>query len=227
VLGGTYAIKVDVRSKGSTSLSEATASNTYNLTTAGSGIPATGVLVTPDQPSPQYVGTTVLFIANGLGSSGYQYRFWLYNGVSWSMVQDYGVGSTWSLPASTAVGSYTLAVDVRTSTAVYRDTVAYFPYTVTSTPATGVDLTPDQLPPHPVGAAVLFTASGIGSSGYQYRFWLHNGISWSMVQDYGVGSTWSLPVLTPAGNYTVAVDVRTSAAVYRDFVTYLPYQVIP
>ena len=93
MLSGTYAIQVDVRSKGSTSLSEASASTTYTLGLAGSGGPATGVLITPDLPSPQYAGTAVLFIANGLGGSGYQYRFWLFDGATWSMVQDYGVGS--------------------------------------------------------------------------------------------------------------------------------------
>jgi hypothetical protein len=65
-----------------------------------------------------------------LGSSGYQYRFWLYDGATWSMVQDYGVGSAWSLPASTPVGNYTIAADVRTSTAVSRDAVGYYPYQI-------------------------------------------------------------------------------------------------
>ena len=93
------------------------------------------------------------------------------------------------------------------------------------TPATGVNITPDLPSPHPPGTAVLFTASGTGSSGYQYRIWLYDGVSWSMVQDYGVGATWSLPASTPVGNYTIAVDVRTSTAVYRDAVAYLPYQI--
>jgi hypothetical protein len=68
-------------------------------------IPASGVNITPNQPSPQPPGTAVLFTASGTGSSGYQYRFWLYYGVGWNMVQDYGVGATWSLPASTPVGN--------------------------------------------------------------------------------------------------------------------------
>jgi hypothetical protein len=137
------------------------------------------------------------------------------------------VGSTWSLPASTPEGNYTVSVDVRTSSAVYRDAVAYLPYQigVAVDPATGVTITPDQGSPHPPGTAVLFTAEGIGSSGYEYRFLLYNGVSWSVVQEYGVGSTWSLPASTPEGNYTVSVDVRTSPAVYRDAVAYLPYQV--
>jgi hypothetical protein len=226
---GSYEWMVFARSTGSTAVSEAVSPVVpFAVTPAAtpSG-PATGVLITPDHPSPQYVGNAVRFFANGLGSSGYQYKFWLHDGANWSMVQDYGVGSEWILPASTPIGSYTLAVDVRTSTAVGRDTVTYLPYQVTAipAPATGVDLIPTQTSPHPAGTAVLFAANGIGSSGYQYRFWLFDGASWSMVQDYGVGSTWSLPASTPVGNYTIAVDVRTSTAVYRDAVAYLPYQI--
>ncbi|MBE0568549.1 MAG: hypothetical protein IH577_02585, partial [Deltaproteobacteria bacterium] len=222
---GTYTVTVQARTTGSVASFEATESVSYTL--ISSIVPATGVDITPDQPSPQPAGTAVLFTASGTGSSGYQYRFWLFDGVSWSMVQDYGVGSTWSLPASTPEGNYTIAVDVRTSTAVYRDAVGYLSFQVVTPadPATGVDITPDQPSPQPAGTAVLFTASGIGSSGYQYRFWLHDGVSWSMVQDYGVGSTWSLPASTPEGNYTIAVDVRTSPAVDRDAVAYLSYQI--
>jgi glucose dehydrogenase len=143
-------------------------------------------------------------------------------------VQEYGVGSALTLPASTPAGSYVIAADVRTSPSVYRDAVAYLPYQIGAAvpPATGVDITPDQSSPHPAGTPVVFTASGQGSSGYQYRFWLHDGVSWNMVQDYGVGSAWPLPASTPAGTYVIAVDVRTSPSVYRDAVTYLPYQVL-
>jgi hypothetical protein len=222
VVEAVYEVTVNARNVGSTSLAESAQTITYII----GNPPATGVNITTDLPSPQLPGTAVLFTASGTGSSGYQYRFWLYDGVSWSMVQDYGVGSTWSLPASTPVGNYTIAVDVRSSTAVYRDAVGYLAYQVAVPgPATGVDIITNLPSPQPSGIAVQFTASGVGSFGYQYRFWLYDGVSWSMVQDYGVGDTWSLPASTPAGNYTIAVDVRTSTAVYRDAVGYLPYQV--
>jgi hypothetical protein len=46
-----------------------------------------------------------------------------------------------------------------------------------------------------------------------------------MVQDYGVGSSWTLPANTPAGSYTIAVNVRTSTTVADDAVSYLAYQI--
>jgi hypothetical protein len=73
---------------------------------------------------------------------------------------------------------------------------------------------------------VIFTAIGQGSSNYDYRFWLFDG-TWSMVQDYGNGNTWILPGSTTAGDYVIAVDVRTRTSGYRDVVAYLPFQITP
>ena len=143
------------------------------------------------------------------------------------MVQDYGNGNVWTLPAATPAGIYVVAVDVRTSSAVDRDTVAYYNYEITTGPATSVDLTPSQPSPHTAGTDVIFTASGNGSSNYDYRFWLYDGLLWSMMQNYGIGDSWTLPASTPPGDYVIAVDVRTSSAVDRDEVTYLPYKVVP
>jgi len=73
----------------------------------------------------------------------------------------------------------------------------------------------------------MFTASGAGGSGsYEYRFFFYDGATWTMVQNYGIGSSWTLPGSTPAGAYTIAVDVRSAgSAVNRDAVSYLGYVV--
>jgi len=219
---GKYVIAVDVRTSSAVDRDTVTYFN-YEITLG----PATGVTITPVQPTPHTAGTAVTFTAAGEGSGNYDYRFHLFNGISWSMVQDYGNGNVWTLPAATPVGIYVVAVDVRTSSAVDRDTVAYYNYEITTGPATSVDLTPSQPSPHTAGTDVIFTASGNGSSNYDYRFWLYDGLLWSMMQNYGIGDSWTLPASTPPGDYVIAVDVRTSSAVDRDEVTYLPYKVVP
>jgi hypothetical protein len=182
--------------------------------------PATGVTLSSDKASPQVAGTPVVFTAAGIGSSGYQYRFWILpaGSATWTMVQDYGVGSAWTMPITTPPGSYRVAVHVRTSTSVYFDAQAGADFTLRIPPATGVTITADKASPQTVGTPVTFTASGTGSSGYQYRFWIKPSTStvWSMVQDYGVGSSWTMPSTTAAGTYRIAVHVRTSPAVYFD-----------
>jgi FtsP/CotA-like multicopper oxidase with cupredoxin domain len=85
--------------------------------------------------------------------------------------------------------------------------------------ATGVTITPSPLPiatPTPqhynLGTRVVFSGTGAGSTvAYQYRFWLNNGATNTLVQDYGVGSSWTMPATTPLGNYVLTVDVRTTA----------------
>jgi hypothetical protein len=176
--------------------------------------PATGVTLTASVPTA-VEGTEVTFTAQGQGSAGYQYRFWKHNGTDWEIVQDYSVDNTWVLPGTTPAGSYPISVHVRTSTDTEADATLNpaLVFVITAPPPaapTGVTLTPDFLSPQPAGTAVTFTAQGQGSTGYQYRFWLHNGSNWQIVQDYGVGSSWTLPATSPAGIYPVSVHVRTS-----------------
>ena len=67
--------------------------------------------------------------------------------------------------------------------------------TVANPPATGVTITSSVASPQLVGTPVTFTASGTGSAGYQYRFFITTAGSgvFTMVQDYGVASTWTMP----------------------------------
>ena len=174
--------------------------------------PATGVTLTASVPSPQAPGTAVVFTAAGQGLAGYQYRFWLDSGTGPIMVQDYGVGSTWTLPGTTPVGTYRVIVHVRTSNAVAFDARAEVAYTVVS-PATGVTLTASVPSPAVKGTPVVFTAAGQGSSGYQYRFFIDSGAGPGMVRDYSTNPSFTMPGTTPAGTYKVIVHARTSPAV--------------
>jgi hypothetical protein len=189
--------------------------------------PSTGVTLTPDQPSPHLAGTQVVFTAVAQGSSGYQYQFWLDSGAGWVMVQDYGPTATWTLPASTPVGQYKVSVHVRTSAAVWMDVAATAIYWVRPPPATGATLAANPPSPQKTGTAVTFTAAGQGSSGYQFQFWVWNGSSWTMVQDYGATPAWTMPATTPPGSYRISVHVRTSAAVSQDVATTVSYSVTP
>jgi len=213
---GSYMIAVDAR-RSQVLDRDAVTYLSYEL----SAPVATSVTITPDTPSPS-AGTPVIFTANA-GAPGFQYRFWLNDGVNWQIVQEYSVTSTWTLPASQPAGNYMLAVEARGSTLVNRDTVAYLSHQVAVPPASSVTITADQSV-HTPGTDVIFTAAGQGASGYDYRFWLYDGAAWTLVQDYGNGSAWTMVSGTASGNYVVAVDVRTSATVARDAVQYLSYQ---
>jgi hypothetical protein len=172
----------------------------------------------------------VRFDAQGQGGSGaYQYRFWLFTSGAWQVVQDYGVGSSWTMPGTTPAGSYQIAVHVRTSSGVFVDAQAVLPFVIgdlptPAAPATGVTVTSTLGSPQAAGTLVRFDAQGEGGSGtYQYRFWLFADGAWQVMQDYGVGSSWTMTAPLPAGSYQVAVHVRTDPAVFADAQGLLPY----
>ncbi len=145
------------------------------------------------------------------------------------MVQDYGAANTWTLLTNT-VGQWSVLVYVRTNSNVLLDAQAYKLFTVRVPPATGVTLTANRTSPQPVGTTpVVFTAVASGSSGYQYRFYAKapGATSYAMVQDYGPGSTWTMPDTTLAGQWSVLVYVRTSPAVLVDAQSYRLFTFTP
>jgi hypothetical protein len=159
--------------------------------------------------------------------SEYRYAFYVDSGSGFVMVQDFGIGSTWTMPASMPAGTYSVAVWVRTNAAPTYDAVAYsWNYWVKNPPATGVTLTPDATSPQPAGTAIVWTAVGSGPAGipqsdYRYGFYLDDGTGFILVQDFGIGSTWTMPANTPPGTYNVAVWVRTNAVATFDAVAYV------
>ena len=117
-LGGTYDVRVNVRTAGSTAPFEARATIPYTL--------AMGVTLSPSLGSPRTVGTSVQWTAAAGGGSGsYEYQFWLYSyGTgAWSVVQPYGAGSTWTWNSTgLAPGNYLVDVWARNagSTATFE-----------------------------------------------------------------------------------------------------------
>jgi hypothetical protein len=132
------------------------------------------------------------------------------------------------MPANQAVGTYTVQVYVRTSTAVAFDAVTTLVYKIINPPATSVTLTPDQPSPHRTGTQVVFTASGQGSTApYMYAFNLWQGTTLVASQGYSATSTWTMPANQAPGAYTVEVFVRTNTTVAFDATAKLVYSVTP
>jgi hypothetical protein len=216
---GAYNLAVHVRTNPAVTTFEAQGGAVWTLVAITT--PATGVTLTPSIPSPVVQGKPVVFTAQGQGSPDpFQYRFFIRPSTSttWTLVQDYGVGSSWTMPGNLVADTYTVVVHVRTSTLVGLDAQAGVTYVIRPAPATGVTLTPSLPSPQAQGTPVVFTAQGQGSSGYQYRFFIKSSTSatWTLVQDYGVGSSWTMPGNLVPDTYTVVVHVRTSTLVGLD-----------
>ncbi len=61
-----------------------------------------------------------------------------------------------------------------------------------------------------MGTPITFTATAVGGTApYQFRFWLWNGTSWTMVRDWGANTfTWT--PTQPNANYNVTVWARSN-----------------
>jgi hypothetical protein len=138
----------------------------------------------------------------------FNYQFSLNNGTTNTVVRVYSTTTTWAMPINTyPIGSYTLTVDARRTTALSTDppdATGTIDFDIVPPAATGVTLTPSVV--SPAAYPITFTAAGTGSTGYQYRFNV-NGV---VAQDYSTTATFTLPVSTPPGTYSISVDVRTS-----------------
>ena len=136
------------------------------------------------------------------------YRWTLNNGTTSTLLRNYASTTTYSMPVNTyGLGSYTLTVDARRSTALATDppdATAIIDFDIIPPLATGVTLTPSVASPH--AYPVTFTAAGAGSTNYLYRFFVDGVVA----QDYSTVATFTLPLTTAPGPHSVTVDVRTS-----------------
>ena len=103
---------------------------------------ATGVTLTPTLASPQTIGASMTFIANGSGGSGvYEYQFFLKldTDTAWTTVKDYSTSYTWSWNTiGYEAGLYNVRVYVRNvgSTATFEASDS-LDYTLEVAPDTG------------------------------------------------------------------------------------------
>jgi len=225
---GVYTIQANVRAVGSTAEKEVVARVTnYRIISP----PATSVDLTAGPANAQTFGNQVVFTAVGPAPTGYEYEFWLWNGAVWALVQGYSSTATWQMPTTTPIGLYTIQVNIRgAGSAIESDAVARVTnYRITAAQATSVDLTANPLNTQTAGNTVNFTAVGHGSTGYEFQFWLFNGVSWSLVQDFSTTDNWQMPVTTPTGLYTIQVNARgAGSTVESDAIARVSnYQIVP
>ena len=212
-----YTVQVEARTSSVGTVRLATRAYTVRIPA-----PATAVTLTPTLASPQQVGTAVTFTAAATGgAAAKQYQFSLDGGAGFAVVRAWGTGTTWVMPATTAVGSYQVKVEVRTNSTTV-DTTATVPYEIRNFPATGVTMKADKVSPALAPVGFLATGQcvtgvpavacpGISTAtggGYSYRFTLDAGVPTA----WGVGRVFTLPAGTAVGIHTIQVDVTTSIA---------------
>ena len=171
--------------------------------------------------SPQFVGTAITFTASATGGvTPYQYKWWLYNGTGWSLLQDWSASATFTWTPTLPNPNYWVGVWVRSAGTPGDDRKATrsIPFAITVPPPPGsVTLTPDHTAPQVTGTAITFTASASGGvTPYQYKWWLYNGTGWSLVRDWAASNTFTWTPTLPNASYWVGVWVRSAGTSAED-----------
>jgi len=209
---GTYQLEVWARQRGSANQYDTYGATTYVL--AASGCQSAGLA--PGVPAPQVRGTQVTFTASATGCTSPQYQFLLLPpGGAWAVVQPYSASATWLFDSSKyANGNFQVGVWARQagSSSRYQTffLTTYWIHVAGGCVVSG--LTPGVASPPVAGASVTFTPRQTGCAN-QYKFWLlAPGGQWRVVQQYGVGGTWTWNTAAYApGIYQVGVwEGRTS-----------------
>ena len=189
--------------------------------------PLTITGLTPNVASPGVVYTPITFTASASGGTGsYQFKWWIWDGATWTIVRDWG-GASYTWTPTVASAQYQVAIWARDATTT-ADVGTYslsIPFTITaqppspsapSGPLTITSLTSSVASPQLTGTPIVFTANAVGGTGsYQFKWWLWDGNSWLLARDWGASSfTWT--PTTANANYRIGIwarDATTTADV--------------
>jgi hypothetical protein len=222
----SYQIVVWARSAGATADAyESYFARTFAITAGQQTTPMTVTGLASNLSSPQTTGTAITLTASGSGGTApYQYKYWVFDGATWTVLREWGSASyTWTPTVPNA--NYLITVWGR-SAGVTADTYEGYAsrnFTITGVqtpPMTVTGLTSNLASPQTTGTAITFTASGSGgATPYQYKYWVFDGATWTVLREWGAASyTWTPTV--PNANYQITVWGR-SAGVTAD--TYQGY----
>ena len=170
---------------------------------------------TPNQTFPVPAGTPVnLTAAARFGQGPYTYKFFIYNGTSWTVGRDWGASNSF-VWTPLFQGTYSFQVWARNaaSSAVYDAYGGFGPYNVTAPgPLTATSLVADRVFPVPAGTPVTWTGVARGGTApYSYQFWVFNGSSWSIGQAWSPSSTFTWVPPAP-GTYYFQLWVRNAGS---------------
>ena len=172
---------------------------------------------TANMVAPQMMGTSITFSATANTSA--EYKFWVFDGATWTVVRDWSTTNTFVWTPATANANARVGVWARTagSTADAPDdatvTTASMAFPISAPhglPLTVTTILSDTRLPTHANAAVTFTALTANAAGsLQYKWWVYDGTTWTVSQDWSTSSTFAWTPSTANPNYRVGVWVRT------------------
>src|SRR5204862_3067805 len=132
VANPNYQVGVWVRSNGG-SAPEAFAAAPFAIQQPA----VTAVTLAADRTAPQPVGTTIAWAANATGGAApLQYKWWVFDGLTWNVVRDWAIGNTFAWTPAVANPNYQVGVWVRSSGGSAPEAFAAAPFPIEQAAAT-------------------------------------------------------------------------------------------
>jgi hypothetical protein len=177
--------------------------------------------ITSNLPAPQTTGTTITFTAAATGGvAPYQYKWWIYDGATWTVTQNWSTSATFAWTPASASSANRVGVWIRNagSTAdayANANSNGSIPYAITALPGalTVTGLTSNLASPQMAGTAITFTASATGGTPpleYKWRLSTNGGTSYSTLQDWGSSPTLVWTPASPIADARIVVWARSS-----------------
>jgi hypothetical protein len=183
--------------------------------------PLTLTNLTANLTAPQLVGTAITFTATAAnGTAPYSYKWWVFDGVTWSILQNWSASNTYTWTPTVANSAYRIGVWVRSAgstTDAYDNPQSNvsiaFPVNPAplAVPLRLTSLTADLASPQPAGTTITFTASAVGGKApYQFKWFVFDGKSWTVTQDWSTSYMWTWTPTSAGRRYRVGVWVRSA-----------------
>ncbi|MEQ1730366.1 MAG: putative Ig domain-containing protein, partial [Vicinamibacterales bacterium] len=195
--------------------------STTSLTVTFAPSPLQLTSLTADQTAPQATGTTITFTAQASGGVGpYQYKWWLFNGSSWSVAQTWSSAASFTWTPSSANPGYKVGVWVRSgnrsadaSDNDNSNRSVSFPITNPVSPLQVTSLTNDKHSPQTALTAIRFTAAATGGTApYEFKWRVFDGTSWSVAQTWSNSAVYTWTPSTANAAYQVTVWARSAGS---------------
>jgi hypothetical protein len=184
-------------------------------------------------PSPQKVGTSITLTAGATGGvAPYQYKWLISDGTSWTVAQQWSTSSTFTWTPSVAKANYSIGVWVRSATNTVdapenSNAASTLAFTITSDGKIALtSVTANKPAPQPVGSKIQFTASASGASAYQFKWWVFDGATWTIAQEWSSSNKFMWVPAAASPNYQVLARVRDASNSSESDGVSIPFPVV-